>query len=76
MMTIAMARLTVRTYLNRLGRLDPEAAQDLTEAIQLIIDDAVERATHPDPPALEGPVGEGVPPAKGGSRPGTGGTPA
>lgn len=53
MMTIAMARLTVRTYLDRMGRFDPEGAHDLQQAITLLIEDAIERAARtPD----EGPA--------------------
>jgi len=71
MMTIAMARLYVRTTLNRIGRFDPDQAHELTEAIQLMIDDAVERAKQPGPPSLsEGPMGEGdTPTPTGGSKP-------
>ena len=50
MMTIAMARLTVRTYLDRMGRFDPEEAHDLQQAITLLIEDAVARALEPPAP--------------------------
>ena len=43
MMTIAIARLTVRTHLNRMGRFDPDGAQDLEQAITLMIEDALEK---------------------------------
>lgn len=44
-MTIAMARLIIKTALNRLARLEPEEARDLERAIQVLIDDAVARET-------------------------------
>jgi hypothetical protein len=42
-MTIAMARLVVRTEINRLARLEPDEARDLERAIHVLIDDAVAR---------------------------------
>ena len=43
-MTVAMARLFIRTTINRIGRFDPEQAHDLTEAISVLIEDAIEHA--------------------------------
>jgi hypothetical protein len=40
-MTIAVARLVVRTQLNRLARLEPDEARDLERAIHILIDQAV-----------------------------------
>ena len=67
MMTIAMARLTVRTYLDRVGRFDPEGAHDLQQAITLLIEDAIERAARSpnDPPPLGALPGGHVPPTGG-----------
>jgi hypothetical protein len=42
-MTIAMARLVVRTEINRLARLEPDEARDLERAIHVLIDDAIAR---------------------------------
>jgi hypothetical protein len=42
-MTIAMARLVVKTEINRLARLEPDEARDLERAIHVLIDDAVAR---------------------------------
>jgi len=42
-MTIAMARLIVRTEINRLARLEPDEARDLERAIHVLIDEAIAR---------------------------------
>jgi hypothetical protein len=56
-MSIGMARLLVRTTLDRMGRFDPDGAYELQQAITLLIEDAVGRATDPK--------GTGVPPTEG-----------
>jgi hypothetical protein len=42
-MTLTIARMVIRDSLNRMARLDPEAARELERAIHILVDDAVTR---------------------------------